>query len=271
MLTLDGISTLGQGTWHMGERAADRKAEVAALRTGLDLGLALIDTAEMYAEGNAERVVGEAIAGRRDDVFLVSKVYPQNASTRGLPDACERSLKRLGVDHLDLYLLHWRGSIPLADTVAAMERMREAGKIAAWGVSNLDVDDLRELGPALADCATDQVLLNLEQRGVEHDLLPFCHARGMPVMAYSPVGQGGTLLRHPALVTLASARGCSPAQVALAWCLSRPGVVAIPKATSLPHVRENAAAREMVLTAEEHIALDDAFPPPRRKTALAML
>lgn len=270
------VAALGQGTWHMGERAANRKAEVTALRAGLDLGLTLIDTAEMYAEGGAEEVVGEAIAGRRAEVFLVSKVYPHNASRRGLPQACERSLRRLGVECLDLYLLHWRGSVPLEDTVEAMERMRAAGKIARWGVSNLDVEDLEELGPALADCATDQVLLNLEHRGPEHDLLPFCAARGMPVMAYSPVGQGlgpggGALLRHPGLAAVARARGATPAQIALAWTLSRPGVISIPKATSLSHLRENAAAREIILTAEEQAALDAAFPPPRRKRPLAML
>jgi diketogulonate reductase-like aldo/keto reductase len=265
------VAALGQGTWHMGERAANRKAEVTALRTGLDLGLTLIDTAEMYAEGGAEQVVGEAIAGRRAEVFLVSKAYPHNAGRRGLPQACELSLKRLGVECLDLYLLHWRGSIPLDETVEAMERLRAAGKIARWGVSNLDVEDLEELGPALADCATDQVLLNLEHRGPEHDLLPFCAMRGMPVMAYSPVGQGGDLLRHPALVALARARGATPAQMALAWTLSRPGVISIPKATSLTHLRENAAAREITLTAAEQAALDAAFPPPRRKRPLAML
>ncbi|WPB84607.1 aldo/keto reductase [Sediminicoccus rosea] len=265
------VAALGQGTWHMGERAQNRKAEVTALRAGLDLGLTLIDTAEMYAEGGAEEVVGEAIAGRRDEVFLVSKVYPHNASRRALPQACERSLRRLGVECLDLYLLHWRGSVPLEDTVEAMERMRAAGKIARWGVSNLDVEDLEELGPALPDCATDQVLLNLEHRGPEYDLLPFCAARRMPVMAYSPVGQGGALLRHPGLVAVARARAATPAQVALAWTLSRPGVISIPKATTLAHLKENAAAREITLSAEEQAALDAAFPPPRRKRSLAML
>ena len=265
------VAGLGQGTWHMGERGSDRRAEVAALRAGLDLGLVLLDTAEMYAEGGAEEVVGEAITGRRAEVFLVSKVYPHNASRRGLPQACERSLKRLGVECLDLYLLHWRGSVPLVDTVEAMERMRAAGKIARWGVSNLDVADLEELGPALANCAINQVLLNLEHRGTEHDLLPFCAARGMPVMAYSPIGQGGALLRHPALAAIAQARGATPAQVALAWTLAKPGVISIPKAGTLAHLRENAAAREITLTVEEHAALDAAFPPPRRKRPLAML
>ena len=265
------IPTLGQGTWHMGEAVGHRTAEVTALRTGIDLGLTLIDTAEMYGEGGAEEVVGEAIAGRRAEIFLVSKVYPHNASRSGLPRACERSLKRLGVDCIDLYLLHWRGSVSLDATVEAMERMRAAGKIARWGVSNLDVEELEELGPALADCATDQVLLNLEHRGAEHDLLPFCRARGMPVMAYSPIGQGGALLRHATLARLAEARGCTPAQLALAWTLGKPGVISIPKATSLGHVRANAAAREIVLTVEEHAALDAAFPPPKRKRPLAML
>lgn len=265
------VPALGQGTWHMGERGSDRKAEAAALRLGIELGLTLLDTAERYAEGGAEEVVADAIAGQRDKVFLVSKVYPHNASRRGLPQACERSLKRLGTEAIDLYLLHWRGGVPLEETVEAMERMRAAGKILRWGVSNLDVEDLEELGPALADCATDQVLLNLENRGPEFDLLPFCARHGMPVMAYSPVGQGGALLRHPALVRLAKARGAAPAQVALAWTLSKPGVISIPKATRLEHVRLNAAARDIVLTAEEHAALDAAFPPPRRKRALAML
>ncbi|MBS7809472.1 aldo/keto reductase [Roseococcus pinisoli] len=265
------VPALGQGTWHMGERGSDRKAEAAALRLGIELGLTLVDTAEMYGEGGAEEVVAEAIAGQRDKVFLVSKVYPHNASRRGLPQACERSLKRLQTETIDLYLLHWRGSVPLEETVEAMERMRSAGKILRWGVSNLDVDDLEELGPALADCATDQVLLNLEHRGPEFDLLPFCADQGMPVMAYSPVGQGGALLRHPELVRLAKARGVTPAQIALAWTLSKPGVISIPKATRPEHVRLNAAAREIVLTAEEHAALDAAFPPPRRKRSLAML
>lgn len=265
------VPALGQGTWHMGERGADRKAEAAALRLGLDLGMTVIDTAEMYAEGGAEEVVADAIAGRRAEVFLVSKVYPHNASQRGLPQALDRSLKRLRVDAVDLYLLHWRGSIPLADTVEAMERMRLAGKILRWGVSNLDVDDLEELGPALTDCATDQVLYNLEARGIEFDLVPFCEAQAMPVMAYSPVGQGGRLLRHPALATVGRRRGMTPAQVALAWTLRRSGMISIPKASNPLHVRENAAARELVLTEQDLVELDAAFPPPRRKRSLAML
>jgi diketogulonate reductase-like aldo/keto reductase len=265
------VPALGQGTWRMGERGADRSAEAAALRLGLDLGMTLIDTAEMYAEGGAEEVVAEAIAGRRDEVFLVSKVYPHNASGRKLQAACERSLKRLGVDAIDLYLLHWRGSVPLADTVEGFERMRAAGKIRRWGVSNLDVDDLEELGGALADCAADQVLYNLENRGIEHDLLPFCRDRGMPVMAYSPVGQGGALLRHPALRAVAERHGATPAQAALAWTLRAPGVIAIPKASDPEHVRSNAAARDLRLAEADLAELDAAFPPPKRKQGLAML
>ena len=265
------IPALGQGTWKLGERGADRAAEAATLRLGLDLGLTLIDTAEMYADGGSEEVVAEAIAGRRDEVFLVSKAYPQNASRARLPKACEASLRRLRTDVIDLYLLHWRGSVPLAETVAAMEALKAAGKIRRWGVSNLDVADLRELGPALRDCATDQVLYNLEVRGVEFDLLPFCQDALMPVMAYSPLGQAGALLRHPALVRVARRQGATPAQVALAWTLRRPNVVSIPKASSEAHLRENLGARLMVLTPEDLVELDSAFPPPRAKQPLEML
>ena len=265
------VPALGQGTWRMGERGADRRAEAAALRLGMDLGMTLIDTAEMYAEGGAEEVVAEAIAGRRDEAFLVSKVYPQNAGGRRLEAACERSLKRLRTDTIDLYLLHWRGGIPLADTVQGFERMRGAGKIRRWGVSNLDVDDLEELGAALADCAADQVLYSLENRGIEHDLLPFCRQRGMPVMAYSPVGQGGALLRQPTLRAVATRHGATPAQVAIAWTLRAPGVVSIPKASDPEHVRLNAAARDLTLTEADLAELDAAFPPPKRKQRLAML
>lgn len=265
------VAALGQGTWHMGDRGSDRRQEAAALRVGLDCGMTLIDTAEMYAEGGAEEVVAEAIAGRREEVFLVSKVYPHNAGGRKLEAALERSLKRLRTDTLDLYLLHWRGSVSLRDTVEAMERMQAAGKIRRWGVSNLDVDDLEELGAGLADCATDQVLYNLENRGVEFDLLPFCRGRRMPVMAYSPVGQGGALLRNPALRAVAARLGATPAQVAIAWTLRSPGVISIPKAADPAHVRLNAAAAALALAPEDLAALDAAFPPPRRKRGLAML
>ena len=255
----------------MGEDRTKRAAEADALRAGLDLGMNLIDTAEMYGEGGAEEVVGDAVAGRRDGVFIVSKVYPHNASRRGVVAACERSLQRLRIETIDLYLLHWRGSVPLSETIAGFEALCAAGKIRRWGVSNLDQDDLEELGAALADCATDQVLYSLEHRGAEFDLLPFCAARAMPVMAYSPVGQGGRMLKNPALAAVAARHGKSPAQIAIAWTLRQPGVVSIPKAATLAHVRENAAAREIALTAEDIVELDAAFPPPRRKRPLAML
>ncbi|EHM02873.1 oxidoreductase, aldo/keto reductase family protein [Acetobacteraceae bacterium AT-5844] len=265
------IPTLGQGTWKMGERGANRKAEAATLRAGIDLGMTLIDTAEMYAEGGAEEVVAEAIDGQRDKVFLVSKAYPQNASRTRLPQACERSLKRLKTDVLDLYLLHWRGAVPLAETVEAMERLKQQGKIRSWGVSNLDVSDLEELGQGLSTCATNQVLYNLEARGVEFDLLPFCQQQLMPVMAYSPLGQAGALLRHPVLRRIAERQGATPAQVALAWTLRAPGIVAIPKASDEAHLKENWAARMMVLTPEDLTELDSAFPPPKAKQPLEMI
>ncbi len=265
------VPALGQGTWHMGEAGADRAREADALRLGLDLGMTVIDTAEMYADGGAEEVVGDALTGRRGDAFLVSKVYPHNASRAGVVAACERSLKRMRVERIDLYLLHWRGAVPLAETVAGFKALVQAGKIARWGVSNCDVDDLEELGSALGDCATDQVLYSLENRGIEFDLLPFCAARRMPVMAYSPVGQGGRLLRVPALAKVAARHGVSPAQIALAWTLRAGGVLAIPKASDPAHVRENAAAGALVLPAEDVSALDAAFAPPSRKRGLAML
>ena len=270
------VPALGQGTWRMGEDARLHDQEVAALRLGLDLGLTVVDTAEMYGSGGAEEVVAEAIEARRDEVFLVSKVLPQNADSRGLPLACEGSLRRLRTDTLDLYLLHWRGGrTPLPETVAALEALRAAGKVRRWGVSNFDVADLEELGAgALGDCATDQVLYHLEARGIEWDLLPWCQQRAMPVMAYSPVGQGGRLLQHPALAAVARRHGAgsvTPAQVALAWALRQPGVIVIPKASDPAHVRANAAARELVLSAEDLADLDAAFPPPTGKAPLGVL
>lgn len=264
------VSALGQGTWHMGERGSDRKAEAAALRLGVSLGMTLIDTAEMYAEGGAEEVVGQAIAGIREEVFLVSKVYPHNASRRGVPAACERSLKRMVVEVIDLYLLHWRGSVPLGETVEAFERLKQQGKIRHWGVSNFDVDDMEELLAAGGSgCAANQVLYNPEHRGIEFDLMGWQAARGMPVMAYSPVGQGGRLLRSPAMLEVAKRHGASAAQVAIAWSLRRPGVISIPKAGRLAHVRENATV--ISLTDADLVAVDAAFAAPRRKQALAML
>jgi diketogulonate reductase-like aldo/keto reductase len=263
------VPAIGQGTWQMGEDRSQRAQEMAALRQGIELGMTLIDTAEMYAEGGAEQVVAEAIAGQRDKVFLVSKVYPHNASRLGTVQACDRSLRRLGTDHIDLYLLHWRGQHPLAETVDAFERLREAGKIGRWGVSNFDVDDLEELAePA---CATNQVLYNLEQRGIEFDLLPWCQQQRLPLMAYCPIGQGGAMLGHPALKQVAATHGVTPAQVALAWILRQDGVIAIPKAVRPEHVRLNAQAANMQLQAGDLEALDQAFRAPHSKKPLAMV
>ena len=267
------VAQLGQGTWRMGEKGGARAEEAAALRLGIELGMTVLDTAEMYADGGAEEVVAEAIAGQRARVFVVSKVYPQNATSSGTAAACERSLRRLRTDRIDLYLLHWRGGTPLAETVAALEALRQAGKVRHWGVSNLDTDEMAELValPGGAGCATDQVLYNLEARGPELDLMPWCAGHGMTVMAYSPVGQGGRLLAHPALREVGERHRATPAQVALAWTLLLPHVVSIPKASGLAHVRENAAAAAIVLTQADVAALDAAFPPPRKKQPLRML
>jgi diketogulonate reductase-like aldo/keto reductase len=273
-----GIPVLGQGTWYMGEDPAARPAEVAALRLGLDLGMTLIDTAEMYGEGGAEEVVGEAIAGRRDEVFLVSKVYPHHADRRGVQQACERSLRRLATERIDLYLLHWRGNVPLAETLEAFARLREQGKIGDFGVSNFDLDDMQEAAalPGGELIATDQVLYNLSQRGIEWDLLPWCRERRMPVMAYSPLESNpleqGSLLANPALAAVAQRHQATPAQVALAWLLRQDGVVVIPKAVQCRHVRENRAALELAqaLDAEDLARLDAGFPAPRRRRPLAM-
>ena len=266
------IPTLGIGTWKMGEDPGHRRAEVAALRTAIDQGMTLIDTAEMYGDGASEEVVGEAISGRRGDIFLVSKVYPWNASRQGTVKACEASLKRLGTDHLDLYLLHWRGEHPLEDTVAAMDSLKQDGKIGAWGVSNFDVDDMEELMavPGGEGCVANQVLFNLSRRGIEFDLLPWCQARRIAVMAYSPIEQG-RLLHHPELIRIAKAYQATPAQVALAFVLEREGVMAIPKTASVARVEENRGALDLDISDEDWAALDAAFPPPTRKQPLAML
>jgi diketogulonate reductase-like aldo/keto reductase len=265
------VPALGQGSWMMAEDPARRADEIAALRAGLDLGLTLVDTAEMYADGESERLVGEAIAGRRDEVFLVSKAYPQNASRDRLPKACEASLGRLGTDRLDLYLLHWRGGVPFAETIEAMERLVAAGKILRWGVSNLDTDDMAELIDAGGTaCATDQILYNLTRRGPEHDLLPWLAAHAIPVMAYSPVEQG-RLVTHPALRTVAAEQGATPAQLALAWLLARDAIIAIPKAGSATHVRDNRAAADLTLDAATLARLDRLFPRPTYPVPLEML
>ncbi|MFD4636799.1 aldo/keto reductase [Lentzea sp. NPDC058436] len=264
------VPALGMGTWMMAERPARRSAEIATLRTGLDLGLSLIDTAEMYGSGASEELVGEAVAGRRDEVFLVSKVLPSNASAAGTVRACEASLRRLGTDRLDLYLLHWRGSMPFAETLKGFEALVDAGKIRYWGVSNLDLSDMRELTALPGSCQTNQILYNLSRRGPEHDLLPWHASAGIPVMAYSPVEQG-RLLDFPALASVAARHDATPAQVALAWVLRLPQVCAIPKAGTVEHVRENARALELRLSPEDLADLDRAFPPPGGPSPLEML
>ena len=273
-VTLPGgrrVPALGQGTWRMGEDPERRAEESAALRAGVERGLAVIDTAEMYGEGATETFLGEALAGLRDRVLLVSKAYPQNASRARLRRACEGSLKRLRAERLDLYLLHWRGGVPLAETVEAMEALRDEGLVAAWGVSNFDADDLEDLIDAGGDaCAANQVLFNLTRRGPEFDLLPLLGKLSMPCMAYSPVEQG-RLLGHPALAGVAERHGATAAQVALAWLLRQPDVLVIPKAGTVAHVEENRAAVEIALTDADLADLDRAFPPPTRKVPLEML
>ncbi|HYG87447.1 MAG TPA: aldo/keto reductase [Azospirillum sp.] len=268
----EAVPVLGQGTWLMGEDDRRRADEAAALRLGLDLGMTLIDTAEMYGEGGAEEVVADAIAGRRDEVFLVSKVLPQNATRRGTIAACERSLRRMRTDRIDLYLLHWRGSAPFAETVEAFETLVRDGKIRHWGVSNLDLADMQELVnvPGGDAVQTDQVLYNLTRRGIEFDLQPWLRRRGIPIMAYSPIEQG-RMLRHAGLSRVAQRRGATPAQVALAWLLRQEGVIAIPKAASTAHVRENRAALDLRLDEQDLADLDRAFPPPRSPQPLEML
>ena len=270
----EAVPALGLGTWRMGESARSRKAEVEAVRLALEIGYRLIDTAEMYGEGGAEEVVGEALAlapVRRDEVFIVTKVYPHNASRQGAVAACERSLKRLRTDRIDLYLLHWRGATPLAETVAAFEHLRTLGRIRHWGVSNFDVDDLRALW-AVADgarCAANQVYYSAGERGIEFDLLPWQRRHRLPVMAYCPIGQGA-LARSEPLRAIARARGCTPAQLALAWVLRQPDAIAIPKAVQGAHLRDNLAAASMALSAAELTQIDAAYPPPRHKQVLAM-
>jgi diketogulonate reductase-like aldo/keto reductase len=268
----DKVPALGQGSWNMGDERGTRAEEIATLQLGLDLGLNLIDTAEMYGEGKSEELVGQAIAGRRDNAFLVSKVYPHNASRKGAVSACERSLKRLGTDRLDLYLLHWRGSIPFAETLEAFTSLQKAGKIRHYGVSNLDIEDMKELSQvsSAGGVQTNQLLFNLTRRGIEFDLLPWMRERRMPVMAYSPVEQA-RLLSNPKLVAFARRHDMTPSQAALAWLLSRNDVIAIPKASRREHVQENAGALGIELSAEQLAELDKVFPPPKKATALEML
>jgi diketogulonate reductase-like aldo/keto reductase len=257
------MPALGLGTWHMGESPRAAAAEEAALRHGLDLGIRLIDTAEMYGEGGAERIVGRAIEGRRDQVFLISKVYPHNASRRGVMAACERSLQRLGTDRIDLYLLHWRGSVPLAETVEAFERLQQDGRILHWGVSNFDQDDMNELlsEKAGAHCSANQVYYSLSQRGVEYELCELLAARSMPLIAYCPI-DGGALAIDPLLTQIGRLHGASAAQVAIAWLMMRPGVVPIPKAVRLEHVEAICKAADLRLTQDDLVQIDRRFTPP---------
>ncbi|NKJ07840.1 MULTISPECIES: aldo/keto reductase [Rhizobium] len=266
------VPALGQGTWNMGDDAAQARDEIASLKIGLDLGMTLIDTAEMYADGGSEEIVGKAIEGRRDEVFLVSKVYPANASLRGAIEACERSLKRLKTDRIDLYLLHWRGNHPLAETVEAFEDLKAVGKIEAWGVSNFDVADMDELlgVPNGGNVAANQVLYNLARRGIEYDLLPWCQERSIPIMAYSPIEQG-RLTHHPDLIRIAKTYQATPAQIALAFLLDRDGVIAIPKSSNPQRIEENRGSVDLDITDEDWAVLDAAFPPPSRKKSLEML
>jgi diketogulonate reductase-like aldo/keto reductase len=266
------MPALGQGTWFMGDRPDQKAEEIKALRRGIDLGMTLIDTAEMYGSGAAEILVGAAIHDCRDYVFLVTKVLPNHANRRGTIAACEGSLQRLGTDWIDLYLLHWRGQVTLAETIEAFEQLVSDGKIRQWGVSNLDHSDMQELVGVSGGNAvqTDQVLYNLSRRGIEFDLLPWCQRRNIPIMAYSPIEQG-RLLAHPTLNMIAKAHNATPAQIALAWLLRQEGVIAIPKAGRLSHVEENHRALNVTLSDDDLAALDQAFPPPSSPTPLEML
>ncbi len=266
------VPAYGQGTWHMGENAGYAEEEVAALRLGIELGIRLIDTAEMYGNGRAEELVARAAAGHRDDLFIVSKVLPYNASAKGAVEACERSLRRLGTDRIDLYMLHWRGSVPLADTLEGFERLRQAGKIRYHGVSNFSLDDMKEWTALSggAAVASNQILYNLSRRGPEWDLIPWCRERGIPIMAYSPIDQA-RLLGHKALAEVAARHRATAAQVALAWLLRQDGTIVIPKARRAAHVRENFAALDLALDAANLAALDRAFPPPKGRSPLGML
>lgn len=266
------VLPLGQGTWYMGDVASKKAGEIKALQHGIELGMTAIDTAEMYGDGRSEKLVGEAIADRRDKVFLITKVLPSNASYRGTKEACERSLKRLQTDYIDLYLLHWRGRYPLEDTVRAMIELQKEGKIKQWGVSNFDVDDMKELYDLHKGdtCAANEVLYNLSRRGIEYDLLPWCRENGLPVIAYSPIEQG-RILSDKTIMEVARKHDATPAQVALAWVLSHPSVLAIPKAGSVKHVEENYNSLSVELDKEDFDLLNRTFPKPEEKVSLAMI
>lgn len=266
------VGSLGQGTWFMGEDPARKTEEIEALRTGVDLGMTVIDTAEMYGDGHSEVLVGEAVKGIRKDVYLVTKVLPQNADYEGTKKACENSLRRLGTDYVDLYLLHWAGPHPIEETVRAMTELRREGKILNWGVSNLDVDEIEDFMSVEGgkSCATNEVLYNLMRRGIEYDLLPWCREHKMPVIAYSPIERGklafDTTLRH-----IAARHNATPSQIALAWVLREPNILAIPKASSVAHVRDNYGALSIQLTEEDMKWINEAFPAPTRKMPLEMI
>ena len=266
------LPILGQGTWHMGEDADRRAGEIAALRLGLDLGMSVIDTAELYGSGASEHLIAQAIEGRRDEAFLVSKVLPHNATGRGTISACEGSLRRLNTDRLDLYLLHWRGRVPLQETLEAFERLVQSGKIRHWGVSNFDVSDMEELFALQSGrkCAANQVLYNLIHRGIEYDLLNWSRKRKMPLMAYSPIDQGSQLENYE-LGKMAKRHKATPAQIMLAWVLRQDGIIAIPKAGNPQHVRENHDALNIKLSDEDFKLLDELIPPPKSKIPLEMV
>ncbi len=267
----EALPVLGQGTWRMGENARARKTEVAALRLGIDLGMTLIDTAEMYADGGAERIVGEAISGRRDDVFVVTKFYPQNATRGRMAAACERSLTRLATDRIDLYLLHWRGDVPLKETLVGFDALLRSQKIRYAGVSNFDVEDLAELArlkEGLQRIVTNEVLYNLERRGIEWDLIPWMRKRHRPIIAYSPVEEGLLAHPHPVLTAVAKRHDATPAQIALAWVIREDGIIAIPKAARVAHVRENRGAADLRLSKRDLEELDESFPQPEGKKPL---
>lgn len=261
---------MGLGTWHFGDDKRTASNEVRVIQRALELGITLIDTAEIYGQGGSERVVGDAIRDRRDGLFLVSKVAPSHADRDGTRRACEASLKRLGTDHLDLYLLHWRGGVPLAETITAFEQLKADGKIRAWGVSNFDVEDMEDIPPG-AQCSANQVLYNPQSRGIEFSLLSYCQSRTIPIMAYTPFGQSGRVLRHPAIGAVAKRHDATPGQVVLAWGIRHSGVVTIPKTATYERVEENLGALKIALTDTDLAEIDQAFPPPRRKRALEML
>ncbi len=266
------VPVLGQGTWNMGEKASKKAEELKVIRRGIELGLTVIDTAEIYGEGRSEILVGEAVKGMREDVFLISKVAPSHATQRGTHTACENSLKRLKTDYLDLYLLHWRGRVPLEETICALQELQKEGKIKQWGVSNMDIADMEEIYalPEGNNCATNEILYNLTRRGIEYDLLPWCQKNQLPLIAYSPIEQG-RLLNHSGLKAIADRHSATPSQIALAWVCRQPDVMAIPQTSSLEHLEENAKSLSIRLTEQDLSELNRYFPAPTQKIRLQMI